>query len=161
MCFTDKELVDALPYVRASARKLTSNRDDADDLLQDTVERALTKRHLFTSGMPIRPWLARMCHNCHIDQIRSKARRGGVAADDEDELGTLPDPEADQETKIYVVEVLQQAMLLPEHQRCIMDAHVDAGDLSYSDLSETLGVPLGTIKTRMFRARKHLEEIVG
>lgn len=148
-----------IPALRRYARALVRNHATADDLVQDCLERAV--RHWGQRrGDDPRPWLFTILHNLAISQSR-RARRHGqhVTIDDvpEHEIGQS----AVQEHKRLYQDVLEKLARLPDDQRSVL-LLVAVEDLSYAEVAKVLGIPLGTVMSRLSRARDRLrEEIEG
>ncbi len=146
-------LIEALPRLRRFARSLTGNRHDADDLLQATVERALER------GMPnevdVLRWLFKVCKNIWIDELRSHAVRANAAL--RPELAEEPtiSGEAVALGELTLREVDRAMAALPDEQRTVLSLVAVEG-LSYREAAEILDAPIGTIMSRLSRARAAL-----
>lgn len=151
-----QDLIAMLPKLRVQALALTRNRAQADDLVQDCVVRALAARDSFTPGTNFAAWLHRILRNHFISEIRK--RRETVAIDDAPPA-VLARGGADAEDKIALRE-LWTAMerLSPEHREALVMVTVEG--MSYEQLAELTGVPVGTAKCRVFRARRQLEAML-
>lgn len=152
------ELVAQIPGLRRYARALTGNAWAADDLVQDTLERACSKWRLWTAGSDLRAWLFTLMHNLFMNQRRSAARQTAAgAALDVDELAhMLAAPDAGQDQALD----LQRCLLrLPEDQRAVL-LLVSLEDMSYEQVARVVGVPLGTVMSRLSRARSRLRELM-
>jgi RNA polymerase sigma-70 factor (ECF subfamily) len=151
-----QDLIAMLPKLRVQALALTRNRAQADDLVQDCVVRALAARDSFTPGTNFAAWLHRILRNHFISEIRK--RRETVAIDDAPPA-VLARGGADAEDKIALRE-LWTAMerLSPEHREALVMVTVEG--MSYEQLAELTGVPVGTAKCRVFRARRQLETML-
>lgn len=152
-----QELTRIAPMLRRFAYSLTGSAVDADDLLQSTLERLLVK------GLPddIEPakWAFRVCRNLWIDEYRSrKVRQRNVYA-----LEDTEEPAVDGEQSIHDQITLTQVdaamSQLPDDQRTIM-ALVAVQGLSYKEVAETLGIPAGTVMSRLARARSALANLL-
>jgi len=147
------ERVDELiPRLRRYARALTGARDAADDLVQDTLERAWTKLHLWRGGSDLRAWLFTIMHNVHVNQVRSRASATMLPLD-----GELPDsPVRATQADLLEVRDLQAAVArLPIEQREVL-LLVALEHMSYQQTATTLGIPIGTVMSRLARARERL-----
>jgi len=144
-----------IPVLRRYARALVRNRADADDLVQDCLERAVsrwTQRH----GGNVRAWLFAILHNLAVDRFRRSAARGrhvSIDETNEDHFGNA----ATQEQRLMYRDVLNKLAKLPEDQRAVL-LLVAVEDLSYADAAHVLGVPVGTIMSRLSRARERLQQ---
>jgi RNA polymerase sigma-70 factor (ECF subfamily) len=144
-----------IPALRRYARALVRNRAAADDLVQDCLERAISHWHQRREGDP-RPWLFTILHNLAINQFRRSARRGKHIAIDEaneDDFGQ----DAVQEQKLMYQDVLDKLARLPEDQRAVL-LLVAVEDLSYADAARVLDIPIGTVMSRLSRAREKLQQ---
>jgi RNA polymerase sigma-70 factor, ECF subfamily len=144
-----------IPALRRYARALVRNPATADDLVQDCLERAVSRWHQRREGDP-RPWLFAILHNLAVSQFRQVAARGQHVA-----LDAVGEPEfrqdAVQETKLMYREVLDRLGRLPEDQRSVL-LLVAVEDLSYAEAAKVLGVPVGTVMSRLSRARERLQQ---
>lgn len=153
-----EQLLALLPALRRFAWSLTNSVHDADDLLQNTVERLLVK------GMPedadINKWAFTVCRNLWIDECRSRKVRGTVAWDQEQHDVITVDGEKDMLLKIEVSQINALLQQLPEEQHLVLSM-VTVQGLSYQETADTLGIPLGTVMSRLARARTRLIELAG
>lgn len=151
-----RELIVAeIPRLRRYARALTGRAEAADDLVQDTLERALDKWRFWQSGRELRPWLFSIMHNLHIDAIR-RDRRIEHRADED--LPELPQ-RADQDDGLALRDLDRALARLPLEQREVL-LLVALEDLSYADAARALGIPPGTVMSRLARARARLKAIL-
>jgi RNA polymerase sigma-70 factor (ECF subfamily) len=145
-----ERLVELIPRLRRYARALVSERSAADDLVQDTLERAWAKLHLYRRGTDLRAWLFTVMHNVHVNKVR--ATRITDSLDDEMPELALRAPQGD----ALVVRDLDRAIaLLPADQRAVL-LLVTLEDMSYEEVARTLGIPMGTVMSRLSRAREKL-----
>jgi RNA polymerase sigma factor (sigma-70 family) len=153
-----EELLAALPRLRRFARSLTGNRQDGDDLMQTTVERALERG--WPEGVEALPWLFKVCKNLWIDELRARAVR--VKAAQSRELDEEPSisGEAAALGEIGLREVEQALETLPPEQRAVL-ALVAVEGLSYREAADVLETPIGTVMSRLARARAALAERLG
>jgi RNA polymerase sigma-70 factor (ECF subfamily) len=159
----DPDLVAALPRLRRYARVLTGDVHRADDLVQDTLARAWDKRHLWRAGSDLRAWLFTIMHNVHANQFSLRQRERAHASLDADD-GPVPGWEvpvrATQSDRIEVNEVFAQIGRLPVEQREVLIlAAVE--ELRYEEIARLLGVPVGTVMSRLSRARERLKRMAG
>jgi RNA polymerase sigma-70 factor (ECF subfamily) len=151
-------LIEQIPALRRYARALTGDAWAADDLVQDTLERACSKWRLWRAGTDLRAWLFTLMHNLYVSEIRQRLRRGELAcaqdlAEVEAELAT---PNAPVDAAID----LQRCLLrLPQEQRTVL-LLVTLQDLSYAEVARILDVPIGTVMSRLSRARSRLQELM-
>jgi RNA polymerase sigma-70 factor (ECF subfamily) len=143
-------LVALIPRLRRYARALVGDRAAADDLVQDTLERAWAKLHLFRRGTDLRAWLFTVMHNVHVNQVR--AARPTDALDDE-----MPElaQRAAQGDALLVRDLERALAALPAAQREVL-LLVALEDLSYEEAARVLGIPIGTVMSRLARAREKL-----
>jgi RNA polymerase sigma-70 factor (ECF subfamily) len=155
------ELVAAIPRLRRYARVLTGETGRADDLVQDTLARAWEKRRLWRSGTDLRAWLFTVMHNVFVNQravARRDARNLSLEADgelgDAWELTVRPT----QQLAVELAELLQQVARLPGDQReVLLLAAVE--ELKYEEIAAILEVPVGTVMSRLSRAREKLRRM--
>ena len=155
------DLVAALPRLRRYARVLTGDMHRADDLVQDTLARAWEKRQLWQAGSDLRAWLFTIMHNVHVNQYSMRQREFAQASLDADEgpaAGWEIPVRATQSDRVELAEVLAQVGRLPAEQReVLMLAAVE--ELRYEEIAEVLGVPIGTVMSRLSRARDKLRRM--
>jgi RNA polymerase sigma-70 factor (ECF subfamily) len=156
------DLAAAIPRLRRYARVLTRNPARADDLVQDTLLRAWDKRRLWQVGTDLRAWLFTIMHNVHLNQ-RALARREAetVSLDDEGELGAARQvsQNGNQLERVELREVMELIGRLPTEQReALLLAAVE--ELSYAEISTVLAIPIGTVMSRISRAREKLRHMV-
>ena len=148
------QVVAFIPRLRRYARALVGERAAADDLVQDTLERALNKFHLWKRGTDLRAWLFTVMHNVHVNQIRG--RRELVTLDGE--ALELP-VRATHEVALEARDLERALMRLPAEQREVL-LLVVLEDMSYEEAAATLGIPIGTVMSRLSRAREKLRLLV-
>jgi RNA polymerase sigma-70 factor (ECF subfamily) len=138
----------AIPALRRYARALTRSGETADDLVQDTLVRALRSEHLFQGG-DIRSWLFTILTNLNRNRLRSLARRPiSTSIDDEDAPDAGPDAGGR--------DIERALSLLVEEQRSTLLLVVLEG-LSYREVAEVQGIPIGTVMSRLSRARAQIK----
>lgn len=154
---TDRALVVAcLPSLRRYARALLGNQPAADDLVQDTVERGLSKLAWWRPGSNMRAWLFSIMHNLYVDQWRAPPCRD-LPLDDDD--AQLPDP--DNADAALLGEDIDAALAtLPAGQREVL-LLVVLEDMSYDEVAKALQIPVGTVMSRLARAREKLRRALG
>ena len=152
---SDAQLLTWVPRLRRYARALVGNRDDADDLVQDTLERALNKSALWRGVSDMRAWLFSMMHNLHVDGIRRPRLHTVVLDDDTPEVPVAP-TQADRLAVLDLQAALEQ---LPVEQREII-LLVALEDMSYADVAATLGIPIGSVMSRLSRGRDRLRSLM-
>jgi len=139
----------AIPALRRYARALTRDADIADDLVQDTLVRALRSEHLF-QGEEIRSWLYTILTNLNRNRLRSLARRPILTSIEDNDAPDLAGPEAGGR------DIERALALLVEEQRAALLLVVLEG-LSYREVAEVQGVPIGTVMSRLARARVQIK----
>jgi RNA polymerase sigma-70 factor (ECF subfamily) len=149
-----QRLVDLIPRLRRYARALVGERAGADDLVQDTLERAWSKLHLYRRGTDLRAWLFTVMHNVHVNKLRA-ARPADPLDEGMPELA-LRAPQAD----ALLVRDLDRAIArLPADQRAVL-LLVTLEEMSYEEVARTLGIPIGTVMSRLSRARDKLRAMM-
>ena len=149
------ELLTWVPRLRRYARALVGNRDDADDLVQDTLERALVKSALWHGVADMRAWLFSMMHNLHVDGIRRPRLHTVVLDDETPEVPVAPT----QAERLEVLDLQAALGWLPVEQREII-LLVALEDMSYADVAATLGIPIGSVMSRLSRGRERLRSLM-
>ena len=151
------EIIQLLPRLRRFARTLAGNPHDADDLVQIAIERALARSAQLRDGAPLSSWMFGILRNAWIDESRGRARRNRLFAPEE--LGEhVADPTGGQQAESLVVQAAVAS--LPEEQREVIGLVLVEG-LSYREAAEILGVPVGTVTSRLARAREALQAKLG
>jgi RNA polymerase sigma-70 factor, ECF subfamily len=152
-----EHIVQLLPRLRRFARSLVNNVQDADDLVQLAIERALSRSEQLRPGAQLSSWMFGILRNAWIDESRSRGRRSRVFVPEE--LGeNVADPIASGQTDALSV---QDAMArLPIEQREVVGLVLVEG-LSYKEAAEIIGVPVGTITSRLARGRDSLQSMLG
>ena len=145
-----RSLIALIPRLRRYARALVGDRAAADDLVQDTLERAWSKLHLFRHGTDLRAWLFTVMHNVHVNQLRS-ARPTEVLDEEMPELAQR----AAQGDALLIRDLERGIAALPGAQREVL-LLVALEDLSYEETAGVLGIPIGTVMSRLARAREKL-----
>jgi RNA polymerase sigma-70 factor (ECF subfamily) len=156
-----RALVALLPRLRRFGAGLTGSLDAADDLVQAACERALRAPERFTPGTRLDSWMFRIMQNIWIDERRLRGRRGPASGETE-LLAELVGADGRRETEARLtLESVGAAMdTLPEDQRAVLVAVCVEG-LSYAETAETLEIPVGTVMSRLFRARRGLGAALG
>jgi RNA polymerase sigma-70 factor, ECF subfamily len=152
------DLVKELPYLRRFARGLCGDAALADDLVQDCVERALLKSHLYDPARPLRAWLYTVLRNIFVSNWRRNAKFKNTK--DLDELeGFEGSIQPEQENNFSVALITEALDTLSTQQREVL-VLIGLEEMSYKEASEIIGVPIGTIMSRLSRARAHLQNIL-
>ena len=150
-------LIELLPELRRFAYSLTCDRDAADDLTQSALERALTKSSGWDSSRPLKFWVFRIARNLWLDQLRAEKVRGNTEDIDDEGVDIADDRLAAMHTTQELREVTDKMRELPEDQRAVL-ALVAVEGYSYKEAAELLDIPVGTVMSRLSRARKTLIE---
>ncbi len=146
-----EQTLEHIPALRRYARLLTGDPARADDLVQDTLERACIKWSLWQPGSALRSWLLSMMHNLHANQRRDWRHDDGHAA-----LEDVPEPMANAAERMD----LQRALVaLPPPMREVL-LLVTVEEYTYSEAAVILDVPVGTVMSRLHRARERLRELM-
>jgi len=151
-----EDILEQIPRLRRYARALLGDRYAADDLVQDTLERALSKYHLWRAGSDLRAWLFAIMHNVFVNQVR------GRRAEIERTMEELPDI-AVRETHsdaLEVADVDRALRALPEEQREVL-LLVVLEEMSYEEASRALNVPIGTVMSRLSRGRERMRRLIA
>ncbi len=142
--------------LRRYARALTGDRNAADDLVQDTLERALSRLHLWREGSDLRAWLFTIMHNIYVNQTRSRMRHL---------LESLDEPSADalqaREPDWAELRDIDDALArLPAEQRAVL-LLVGLEQFTYEEAARVLDIPLGTVMSRLSRGRDRLRLVLA
>ena len=156
----EDELAALLPRLRRFAHALSRNSADADDLTQMTVERALRSRAQWEAGTRLDSWAYKIMRNLWIDTTRSRGRKEKFEAPPEEAESLGEDPTAAMEASVDLKRVMDAMQRLPEEQREVVALILIEG-FGYRETSEMLGLPIGTVSSRLVRGRTALLEMVG
>ncbi len=146
-----------LPALRAFGRSLCGDMARADDLVQDTVLKAWTNREQFQSGSNLKAWLFTILRNCYYSELR---HRKFEVEDPEGVCAAQVSVQPDHDLKLHLRDLSNALQLLPPDQREALIL-VCATGLSYEETAEVCGCAVGTIKSRIARARDRLVELLG
>lgn len=147
------DVIGQLSALRRYARALARDASDAEDLVHDALVRAYERRATFRPGASLRNWLIAIVHNTHIDRLR--ARMASERRDRSAVLEAEPAMPAPQEHAVRLRQVREAFMALPEEQREALHL-VCVEDLSYPEAAQALGIPVGTLMSRISRGRARL-----
>ncbi|MGQ0673062.1 MAG: RNA polymerase sigma factor [Hyphomicrobium sp.] len=155
-----KAMIDLLPRLRRFAHALTGTPDLADDLVQDTCERALLRLDQWMPGTRLDSWMYRIAQNIWLDRTRTRRTRGEVV--DIDALQGLVGSDGRQVTegRLTLQEVGRELQRLAPEQRVLI-ALVCVEGLTYREAAEVLDLPIGTVMSRLARARTALGSALG
>ncbi|MDN3921374.1 RNA polymerase sigma factor [Roseateles violae] len=148
-------LLSWLPRLRRYARALAGDRDAADDLVQDTLERAWTRAGRWQGVADMRAWLFTLMHNLHVDGLR---RRPPPAEELDEQAPELAQPPA-QEQRAALLDLQAALQQLPVEQREVL-LLIALEDMAYADVAATLGIPIGTVMSRLSRGRERLRALM-
>jgi RNA polymerase sigma-70 factor, ECF subfamily len=147
-----------IPRLRRYARALTRDQVAADDLVQDCLMRGLSKLHLWQEGTDLRAWLFTILHNQYVNQVRRAVREGTAVSVIENEP-SMARP-ADQNKRLELRDLDRALARLPEEQRTVI-LLVGLEGMSYEAVAEVVGVPVGTVRSRLSRGREALRHLIG
>jgi RNA polymerase sigma-70 factor (ECF subfamily) len=147
-----------MPALRRYAHALVKESQDQDDLVHDCLVHALTRLHTQRDDSSLRAWLFVIMHNLFISQWRHKRARGHTTILDETTVDASPLP-PEQEHQTELRQTLRTLYTLPEEQRQVL-VLVAIEALSYAEVAQILGIPLGTVMSRLSRGRERLRRIM-
>jgi len=150
-------IVELIPRLRRYARALSGSRGEADDLVQDTLARAFDKLHLWRPERDLRVWLFSVMHNLHVDQGRARRARPEVPLGGEALQAPAPGGPGDVLERRRLTRALEW---LPAPQKQVL-LLVALEQLSYDEVARTLGIPVGTVMSRLSRARATLRALLA
>ncbi|HMD63057.1 MAG TPA: sigma-70 family RNA polymerase sigma factor, partial [Stellaceae bacterium] len=151
------EIVALLPVLRRYARHLTHNAAAADDLVQETVFRGIENIHLWRQGTDLRAWLFTILHNLHISDMRRAVRYSTLVRSTHAELSSGCPP---RQIEWLMLRDLERALArLPEEQRSVVVLVGLKGE-RYETVAARLGIPAGTVRSRLSRGRRRLRELM-
>lgn len=145
-----------IPRLRRYARALMGNRNAAEDLVQDTLERAWGRFNLWRRGSDLRAWLFTIMHNIYVNQVRARMARPEYELDDE---ALDVQVRADQGDRLEIRDLDQALRQLPDEQREVL-LLVGLEQLTYDEAAKALGIPIGTVMSRLSRARARLRAVL-
>jgi RNA polymerase sigma-70 factor (ECF subfamily) len=152
---TRPDLIEHLPRLRRYARALTGDVNRADDLVQDTLERALAKLDLWQPGSDLRAWLFTLMHNLFVNQIRVRRPQETVMEE------ALDEPVSGGQMEALAARDIHAALArLPEEQREVL-LLVGLEQFGYAEAAQVLGVPTGTVMSRLSRARERMRQMLA
>ena len=153
-----EQLLELLPPLRRFSLSLTNSQADADDLLQATVERLLVKG--VPDGVELARWAFTVCRNLWIDEYRARRVRRDAEWDPTLRDAQQVDGERALQAEVELEQVNRAMRQLPEEQHLVLSMVAVQG-LAYKDVAAALGVPLGTVMSRLARARARMAELLG
>jgi RNA polymerase sigma-70 factor (ECF subfamily) len=166
----DADVLPHLDTLYANALRLTRSQADAEDLAQETVLRAFRFHDRFEPGSNMKAWLLRIQYNAFVDRYRRVTRERAVEKDgphstagadvmSRDALRALTDPTGNALRPLVLRELEAALETLPEDQRTVV-LLADVEELSYKEIAEVIGCPIGTVMSRLHRARRALRELL-
>ena len=151
-----KELEQCIPALRRYAHSLLYKQEEADDLVQDCLERAIKKQALWQQGTSLRAWLFTMQHNLYINQLK-KLSRQQLMTEETEQLTHSHEP---YKSDVLISDIEFCMRKLPDNQRQVL-LLVAVQGFSYKEVGEIIGAPLGTVMSRLSRARKTLQALMN
>jgi RNA polymerase sigma-70 factor, ECF subfamily len=148
-----------IPRLRRYARALVRDVTGADDLVQECLTRALCKLDLWREGTNLRAWLFTILHNQHVNRVRRSIRTGASVEFNDESAPTLSRP-GNQEKCLELRDLDRALARLPQEQRAVI-LLVGLEGMPYGDVAMVLGVPVGTVRSRLSRGRSALRELMG
>jgi RNA polymerase sigma-70 factor (ECF subfamily) len=145
-----------IPRLRRYARALIGDRMLADDLVQDALERVLAKHHLWRPGSDLRAWLFSIMHGVYVNQVRARKPVAVPLDERRDRVGHHAEGSAGLALRDLETALAQ----LPEEQRAVV-LLVGLEELTYADAARALGIPIGTVMSRLSRGRERLRQLLS
>jgi RNA polymerase sigma-70 factor (ECF subfamily) len=150
-------IITHIPHLRRYARALTGNLTSAEDLVQDTLERAWTRMALWRPGSNIRAWLFAIMHNLYVNQIKAAARgRHWKNNPTQGEVSVS----SEQDNVLELRDLTKALQRLPEEQREVV-LLIGLEQLSYDEAAKVLQIPIGTVMSRLSRGREQLRLLMN
>jgi len=153
----EHDIAALLPRLRRFARSLTFHREDADDVVQIAVERALARSAQWEAGTRLDSWMFRIVKNAWIDEVRSRVRRDQLFVPEEAGEHVGDDHAEAQQQRMAIEKAM--SLLSEDHRMVIGLVLVDG--LPYKEAAEVLEIPMGTLTSRLARAREALQELLS
>ena len=153
----DRQLIiEHIPRLRRYARALVGDRYIADDLVQDTLERAWNKFYLWRPGSDLRAWLFAIMHNVFVNQVRRRRNDMEQAMEEPPAVAVR----ATQSDQLELQDVDRALRILSDEQREVM-LLIAIEQMTYDEVSRALDIPIGTVMSRLSRARDRLRQLLG
>jgi RNA polymerase sigma factor (sigma-70 family) len=156
----EDQLASLLPRLRRFAHALSRDPADADDLTQATIERALRSKAQWQEGTRLDSWAYRIMRNLWIDTARARTRKNAREAPEEEGLSVGEDPREAIDAAVDLKRVMAAMEQLPDEQREVVALILVEG-FGYREVSQMLGLPMGTVSSRLVRGRTALLAMVG
>lgn len=154
------KLVNLLPNLRRFALTLCKSQDVADDLVQQTCQKAIINKTSFEPGTRMDAWLFRILRNTWIDMTRRQQTEGTQIDIDQEPVMPRYDGETAVESRLMLERTFNEIDALPDEQREVL-LLVCVEELSYKEAADVLDAPIGTVMSRLARARQKLTENLG
>ncbi|MCB1745373.1 MAG: sigma-70 family RNA polymerase sigma factor [Gammaproteobacteria bacterium] len=150
----ERLIVEQIPSLRRYARTLTGHATQSEDLVQDCLARALSRRRLWHAQHEIRPWLFTIMHNVYVNQVR----RDVVRSNHQSHVQSISERPTEPADKLLTIRDLETALhgLPHDHREILLLVGVE--QLSYQETAKVLDIPIGTVMSRLSRARARLRE---
>lgn len=154
-----KAIAAEIPRLRRYARALQRDRTAAEDLVQDCLERALSRLHLFQSGTNMRAWLFTILHNVHANSVRRQQRAADSFTSNNESLAEgINQPS--QGHGLEIRDISRAIAQLSEEQRQAV-LLIGLEEMSYREAADVLDIPIGTVMSRLARGRERLRQLTG
>ena len=151
-----RAILTEIPSLRRYARAMLGDRATADDLVQDTLERAWSRLSQWRAGSDMRAWLFGIMHNLRVDQLRRSTLPTHSIDEDDFEVPTRPT----QTDKLEVRDLESALNQLPDEQREVL-LLVALEEMTYAEIAATLNIPIGTVMSRLSRGRERLRVVMN
>lgn len=151
-----EQVFEHIPRLRRYARALVGDRYAADDLVQDTLERAWNKFHLWRPGSDLRAWLFSIMHNVFVNQVRSKRNEIERTMEEMPVVAVR----ATQSDFLEIADVDRALRTLPDEQREVLLLIAVEG-MTYEQASGALSIPIGTVMSRLSRGRERMRRVIS
>lgn len=151
-----EQVFEHIPRLRRYARALVGDRYAADDLVQDTLERAWNKFHLWRPGSDLRAWLFSIMHNVFVNQVRSKRNEIERTMEEMPVVAVR----ATQSDFLEIADVDRALRTLPDEQREVLLLIAVEG-MTYEEASGALSIPIGTVMSRLSRGRERMRRVIS
>ena len=153
-----EKLVEALPRLRLYAKSLVPTFADADDLVQKACLKILNRPDLYDPAKPLLPWAITILKNLKRDEWRAEGRKGEFGGPED--ISLIPDPlsESRIESNLELKSIVRLLQQLPEEQREVLV--LKGGGQKYEEIAVSLGIPKGTVMSRLNRGRKALKKLI-
>jgi RNA polymerase sigma-70 factor, ECF subfamily len=150
-------IIEHVPHLRRYARALTGDFASAEDLVQDTIERGWKRMALWRPGSNLRAWLFTIMHNLYVNQMKAGLRRKSIGAEQNAVDAPIAPP---QDNRLDLIDLNRALQRLPHEQREVV-LLIGLEQMSYVEAAKVLGVPVGTVMSRLSRGREQLRTIMN